>query len=538
MARILTPTNLFERGSGGMIEKKNLEDVFKTVGLPPYTYVKPSYYGDVRADIVQPGKQLLIEGPSGIGKTCVVYKVFEDLKWVDGSQYKYITCRESTAATAVNEFIASAVEHKSTSWPLLVVDDFHLLDTDLRAQIGARLKQMSDLAFSLAQPPKICLIGIPATGISLLQDSYDLGPRLGSYRLTKATDTEIRRLVEEGENALNVIFEDDSILLSEIDGNFWLGQYMCNKICSGKEVFETCDDTKILSFDLLTIRKRLMTELFPRFITPAVTFSKGKKWRPGGNKPYLEVLLSVCKIPDSVITFDRVLNSVPDRRKPGIKAIRPRISEVIYDPAKGIDLRKQIVFNSDCFSIEDPLFRYFLTYMESAELFRNLGIGANSLEEGRAYPYDIGFSFAGETRQIVEVINDNFKDEDVITFYDFDQQAFLLAQDLESTLGKIYAESCRFYLTFLDKYYKDKVWTRFEQEIMTKPGRSNHIIPVILDDEGMVGNVGIKSTLGRIDLRDIWKQVQIEKSINKDALNTIRNRCIVPILEKIDHPDI
>lgn len=46
-----------------MGEKRRLDEVFKTVGLPPYTYVKPIYYGEVRADISQPGKHLLIEGP-------------------------------------------------------------------------------------------------------------------------------------------------------------------------------------------------------------------------------------------------------------------------------------------------------------------------------------------------------------------------------------------------------------------------------------------------------------------------------------------
>ena len=35
-----------------MGDKKKLEDVFKTVGLPPYTYIKPPYYGEVRADLI------------------------------------------------------------------------------------------------------------------------------------------------------------------------------------------------------------------------------------------------------------------------------------------------------------------------------------------------------------------------------------------------------------------------------------------------------------------------------------------------------
>ena len=81
-----------------MAEKKKLEDVFKTVGLPPYTYVKPAYYGEVRADISQPGKHLLIDGPSGIGKACVAFKVFEELGWAKDDRFSYVSCRGSDGA--------------------------------------------------------------------------------------------------------------------------------------------------------------------------------------------------------------------------------------------------------------------------------------------------------------------------------------------------------------------------------------------------------------------------------------------------------
>jgi hypothetical protein len=52
-------------------------DVFKTVGLPPYTYVKPAHYGKVRADIEQPGKHLLIEAALRRGKDLRCLKAFE-----------------------------------------------------------------------------------------------------------------------------------------------------------------------------------------------------------------------------------------------------------------------------------------------------------------------------------------------------------------------------------------------------------------------------------------------------------------------------
>lgn len=97
-----------------------------------------------------------------------------------------------------------------------------------------------------------------------------------------------------------------------------------------------------------------------------------------------------------------------------------------------------------------------------------------NLDKGRLYSYDIGFSFAGETRQIVEAVNSEMKAEDVVTFYDYDQQAFLLAL------------------------------------------------------------VGIPTTIGRIDLRDIRSQVQKTGMITKESINALRNRCVLPILEKID----
>lgn len=520
-----------------MTDKKRLVDVFKTVGLPPYTYVKPAHYGEVRADVEQPGKHLLIEGPSGTGKTCVAYKVFEELVWAQGTHYEYVSCRDETADAAIKRFFDKASRGQQPSPPLIVVDDFHLLPSARRAEIGGSLKRLSDRAFEQASPPKAVLIGIPTSGSSLLSDAYDLGPRLGSYRVSRASDHEIDRLISEGEQSLNVLFEDRDILLGESAGNFWLAQYVCNKVCATQDILETQDDVRVLSFDLLGIRHRLMTELSQRYMPVARTFAKGKKWRPGGNKPYLEVLLALAKVPDSVVSFDKILNVVPERRRPGLKAIRVRIPEVITDPNRGVDLRKQLAFEPESgFSIEDPLFRYFLSNLEVADLYRELGVEPDNVERARLYSYDIGFSFAGESRQIVEAVNKQLKAEDVITFYDYDQQAFLLALNLEGTLARVYAQSCRYYLVFLDEHYKVKVWTKYEKDIMTNSGRKEHIIPVLLDDAGAEGAVGIPTTVGRIDLRPQWAEILRSGVVGPDAVNIIRNRCVIPLIEKLDAP--
>ncbi|WP_175426060.1 hypothetical protein [Ralstonia pseudosolanacearum] len=89
------------------------------------------------------------------------------------------------------------------------------------------------------------------------------------------------------------------------------------------------------------------------------------------------------------------------------------------------------------------------------------------------------------------------------------------------------------YLVFLDKNYREKVWTRFEKDVMTNGKRSDHIVPIVIDDEGASGTVGISNTIGRIDLKDVWAQIQKAGKISTDDVNTIKNRCVVPMLEKI-----
>jgi hypothetical protein len=132
------------------------------------------------------------------------------------------------------------------------------------------------------------------------------------------------------------------------------------------------------------------------------------------------------------------------------------------------------------------------------------------------------------------MINAELKAEDVVTFYDFDQQAILLALDLQSALARIYTASCRYYLLFLNASYKERIWTRWEQDILTHSGRTAHIIPVILDEAGATGVVGLPSTIGHIDLTDVYSAVLRDGIATHDLRASIRNRCVLPMLQKLD----
>jgi Cdc6-like AAA superfamily ATPase len=89
--------------------------------------VKPKHFGEVRADISQAGKHLLIEGPSGIGKTCVVFKVFEELHWNQGRDFTYVGCRDQNAEQTIDVFLQKAAAGDAPSPRVLVIGDLTVI---------------------------------------------------------------------------------------------------------------------------------------------------------------------------------------------------------------------------------------------------------------------------------------------------------------------------------------------------------------------------------------------------------------------------
>lgn len=58
------------------MEKYLLENVYITAGVPQITYVEPKEFLALKVALRTHGKCLVIEGPSGIGKTTAVKKSY------------------------------------------------------------------------------------------------------------------------------------------------------------------------------------------------------------------------------------------------------------------------------------------------------------------------------------------------------------------------------------------------------------------------------------------------------------------------------
>ena len=101
------------------MSQPTLEQVFKTSGVPTYTFVKPNEYVRLIVGLRTPGRGLVIEGPSGIGKTTGVLKALEELSLLEN------TLKLSARKAEDIQLIAQLPSMGAIG--TVLIDDFHRL---------------------------------------------------------------------------------------------------------------------------------------------------------------------------------------------------------------------------------------------------------------------------------------------------------------------------------------------------------------------------------------------------------------------------
>lgn len=143
------------------------------------------------------------------------------------------------------------------------------------------------------------------------------------------------------------------------------------------------------------------------------------------------------------------------------------------------------------------------------------------------FKYDIALSFAGEDRQFVDRVAEILKGESVNVFYDKFETVDLWGKDLAIHFDYVYRKSARYFIPFISRHYKNKVWTR--HEVRTAISRAiqeneEYILPVRFDDTELDG---IRPTLGFIDLRHTSPEALAEMILAK-----LKKEPSKPIAEK------
>src|SRR5690606_760968 len=92
--------------------------------------------------------------------------------------------------------------------------------------------------------------------------------------------------------------------------------------------------------------------------------------------------------------------------------------------------------------------------------------------------YDIALSFAGENRDLAEIIFNKLSEREVSVFYDKNEQHRILAENVEEYLAPIYKTEAEYVVILLSNNYPKKIWTKFESEQFKHRFGENSIIPI------------------------------------------------------------
>jgi hypothetical protein len=441
-----------------------IEDVFKVNGVPTYTFVRPSAYNHIQVALRTPGRGVVIEGPSGIGKSTAVSKPVDELGLGD------VVTKLSARIPQDTEYLEMLPE--LGSFGTVIIDDFHRLEASAQARIADLLKVTAD-----AEDParKLVLIGINEAGGTLIEASPDLTGRIDVIRFEAEPSSKITELVGAGEVVARVKFDAAPLIVEKAGGSFFIAQMLCLEACIQAGLLEVPDDELHIETPYSAIQRRVVERQRDKFGAAVRNFARGTKFRPSGRAPYLHILRWLSDSDSWSINIPEEMRRHPSEKASVLVVMdRGYLRDLVRQP----DIAKLVhLSDSGVLSVEDPMLVFYLRSFNWGDFVREVGF----TQVDYAEPYDVALSFAGEDREFAEHLRDALEDLNHVVFYDHAEQHRILGEDVEAYLGPIYASGSRYVAAVLGEMYGVKRWTLFEAENYKDRIDKGQVLPIWSD---------------------------------------------------------
>lgn len=131
------------------------------------------------------------------------------------------------------------------------------------------------------------------------------------------------------------------------------------------------------------------------------------------------------------------------------------------------------------------------------------------------YKYDVALSFAGEDREYVDKVANILKEKKVNVFYDKFEEVDLWGKDLGLHFDYVYRRQSKYFVPFISKHYKEKVWTNYEVRTAIARAIENkeeYILPTRFDTTELDG---IRSTIGYLNISKMSPEELADKILKK-----------------------
>lgn len=382
---------------------KRLEEVFKTSGIPSYTFVKPLEYSSLLVALRTAGRGVVIEGPSGIGKTTAVTTALGELNI--GETVTKLSARRRDDLDLIRAL--STMKNFGT----VLVDDFHRLPDDLRKEIADLMKLLAD---EETADCKVVLVGINKAGESLVRFAHDLNNRLEVIAFETNPDEKVHSLVSLGEAALNTTINVKDEIVKASHGSFYIAQMLSHQTCIDAGVLEEQPHPHLTEVSFESTRGKVFERLSRSFMERTKRFARGTRFRREGRAPYLRLLHLLAQSQEWSLNIDQVVAAHPTLSGSVTQIVeKGYLADII---SKDQELTAVLHFDSQSriLSVEDPQFIYFLRSITWSRFAEDVGFLSVEIPS----KYDFALSFAGPDRNVASALFSALQEMEFEVFYD------------------------------------------------------------------------------------------------------------------------
>lgn len=473
---------------------KLLEEVFKMSGIPTYTFVRPNEYPTLLVALRTAGRGVVIEGPSGIGKTTAVTQALEELQIA--SRVIKLSARRPADIQLIQEL--PSMHGIGT----VLIDDFHKLDPALRMAIADLMKIFAD---EERADEKIVILGINRAGESLVRFAPDLNNRLDVIQFEANPSEKIEELIQLGENALNISINIKDEVQDAAHGSFYAAQMLCHQTCLDAGILEEQLARAHTTASFAAISGKVFDRLSRTFMERTKRFARGTRFRREGRAPYLRLIHLLATSDKWSLDIDQAIIKNPTLAGSITQIVeKGYLNELI---SKDSEIGDVLHYDPEArvLTVEDPQYIYFLRNISWARFPEEVGF----LSVQFPSRYDFALSFAGADRDVAAQLNSALQEREFEVFYDQNEQHRILAQDIEDYLRPIYQSDAEFVLALLGPEFPKRIWTKFESDQFKARFKSGAVIPIwfsnaptgIFDESTRVGGVTFDRSL------DLQRQV-------------------------------
>lgn len=443
-----------------------LEEVFKLSGVPTYTFVKPREFERLVISIRTPGRGVVVEGPSGIGKTTAVVNAIAEVQQGEGiPSVRFLSGRRPADLPAIEQLPFER------GHGIAIIDDFHRLPDSTRGALADHLKVLAD---EESPDSKCVILGINKTGESLVRFAPDVASRIDVIRFETNSTDKVQELVELGETALNIRILARDRIFSDAAGSFHIAQLLSHEACLLTGVRERCASYTEVASSYPVIQNSVYGRLSAKFNPLASVFAAGPKLHREGRAPYLHILRWLAESHDWSIDLDHEIAVHREQRESVGQIVNKQYLDHFLEEHHELDLVLHYDRRGRILSVEDPQFVYFLRNIPWNRFARDVGY------IGVSFPgqYDFALSFAHPERSLARALFEKLQEMEFAVFFDENEQHRMLAKDVEEYLAPIYRSEATYVVCLLGTEYPTRLWTKFESAQFRERFSQGEVVPV------------------------------------------------------------